>query len=174
MFTDQSKNTISWADPVSLNAARRSYQRSNSFGVPLLIACGIGFLVLSSYLYQRTGAFVAKAVRAPGQVVRLHETDSSDASTTYAPVVEYTDDQGQRHEFVDSWSSSPPSYRTGDEVQVLYNPRNPREAQIDRGRANYWVSILIGSAGALFTFLGALSFKKLLKLQAANPFTCGF
>src|SRR6266704_4436696 len=86
-------------------------------------------------------------------------SDSSD-STTYAAVVEYIDRQGQNHKLVDSFGSSPPSYHTGQIVSVLYNRENPGEAQIDRGRANYWLSFLLGFAGALFILLGAFSARR--------------
>jgi len=85
---------------------------------------------------------------------RVRFPDSSDASSTYAPVVEFKDEQGGAHTFVDSLSSSPPSYRVGEAVGVLYNPRNLWQAQIDRGAGNYGLAILLGCAGVLSIVLG--------------------
>jgi len=97
------------------------------------------------------------------QVVDLRESDSTDASTTYAAVVEFIDERRQKRKFVDSFSSSPPSYHTGQTVGVLYNRENPGEAQIDRGRMNYWLPFLFGSLGTLFTTAGVFTARKDLR-----------
>ena len=61
---------------------------------------------------------------------------------------------------MDSLSSSPPSYHRGQTVKVLYNPADPREAQIDRGVANYWLAALFGGMGFLFLVMGLHSARK--------------
>ena len=80
-------------------------------------------------------------------------TNHSSDSNTYAPVVEF-DHAGKKYRFKDSVSSNPPSYRTGQRVGVLYDPADPRDARIDRGRWNKVVPILSGGCGALFVLLG--------------------
>jgi hypothetical protein len=150
VFTEESKGQIKWADPMSLQAAVRYQRKANRFGVPVLLLCGVGLLLLSHHFYVKTETFLAKANQTTGRVVDLHETDSSDSSPTYAPVVEYHDGEGRAHTFTDSFSSSPPSYRTGENVAVLYNRENPGEAQIDRGRANHLLTIVFGCLGVLF------------------------
>ena len=74
-------------------------------------------------------------------------------SNAYAPVVEF-EHAGKKHSFKDSIGSDPPSYRIGQGVAVLYDPADPREARIDRGRWNKAVPILIGGCGALSVLLG--------------------
>jgi hypothetical protein len=59
--------------------------------------------------------------------------------------------------------SSPPHYQTGERVNVLYNPENPVEAQIDRGIGNYWVAVLLGFIGALFVMAGLYSVRKRIR-----------
>jgi uncharacterized protein DUF3592 len=159
VFTDESKEQISWADPINVAAAWRNHEKSRSFAVPVLFLLGFGLMFLSYHFYEKTEAFLERANHTSGRVVDLKESDSTDDST-YAAVVEYKDDQGANHKFVDSFSSNPPSYRTGQAVNVLYNRENPLEAQIDRGRLNYWLSILLGFAGVLFTLLVLSSSRK--------------
>jgi len=151
VFTDESKSQIAWADPMNLAAAVRYHRKANRFALPVLLLGGVGLLVLSHHFYVKTETFLAKANQTTGRVVDLHETDSSDSSPTYAPVVEYYDGSGRTHTFTDSFSSSPPSYHTGESVGVLYNRENPGEARIDRGWANYLLTIVFGCLGALFT-----------------------
>ena len=157
VFTHQSKDQISWADPIGVAAAIRSREKSSRFAIPLLLVIGFGALFLSYHSYEKTQVFVGKANQAPGQVVGLRQRDAYDDSTTYSAIVRYRDHEGHDHEFVDSFSSDPPSYHAGQKVSVLYNRENPREAQIDRGRANYWLTFLLGLLGVLFTSLGFFS-----------------
>jgi len=160
VFTDESKCQIVWADPINIEAAYRGYEKSRSVAVPVLMLLGFGLMFFSYHFYEKTQAFLGRANHAAGQVVDLRPSDSNDDSTTYAAVVEYNDSRGENRRFVDSFSSSPPSYSTGEKVAVLYDRENPREAQIDRGRANYWLSILLGFFGLLFASLGVLSGKR--------------
>jgi hypothetical protein len=112
----------------------------------------VGLLFLGFHLHRTTEAFLERAVHAPGQVVQLVPTRSSD-STTYAPVVEF-EVRDHKHTFEDPVSSNPPSYRRGDTVAVLYDPSNPRDARIDRGWWNRAVPVLVVAAGAFFLFCG--------------------
>ncbi|HEV8337139.1 MAG TPA: DUF3592 domain-containing protein [Candidatus Polarisedimenticolia bacterium] len=127
----ESRGQIAWADAATLQAAIRRQQRTNRFAWPVLVLGGAGLLVLGLHLHRSTSAFLARAVPATGRVVELAENDSSDG-VTYAPVVEF-ETRGERHRFKDTVSSNPPSYRTGDVVQVFYDPAEARKARVDRG-----------------------------------------
>jgi len=163
VFTDQSKGQISWADPISVSVAIQRYEKKRRVSVPLLLALGIGFLIASHHFYGRTEAFLQKADRTSGLVIDLKERHSSDGPSTYAAVVEFSDRYGQTHKFVDSFSSSPPYYRTGQAVAVLYERENASEARMDRGPANYWLTILLGSLGALFSALAFFSARRTVR-----------
>jgi hypothetical protein len=158
VFTDVTKSEITWADPASIVALERNYEKSNRFAIPALFILGFTLLFLSHYSYRKTEAFLQNAKNASGRVVELRERDSSDGgSSTYAAVVEYRDDNGETRQFIDSFSSNPPVYHSGEDVSVLYNRDDPREVQIDRGRTNYWLTGLLGGLGGLFTLLGLIS-----------------
>jgi len=160
VFPAESKEQISWADPIRLDAAVATYEKSQRFAVPFLFIAGLGLVVAGHHFYVKTNAFLENAQHMSGRVIELREKHSSDGPSTYAAVVEYEDPTGQKREFVDSFSSSPPWYRTGQTVGVLYSGDNPDEAHIDRGRLNYWFPALLGSLGALFIMLGYHSSKR--------------
>jgi hypothetical protein len=163
----QSKDEIPWADPISISAALQTYQKSRRFSVPILLLLGLGLLLGSHYSYKKTESFLQRADRSFGQVIELREIEAHDnGSNTYAAVVEYTDRQDQRRKFVDSFSSNPPSYQTGQRVGILYNRDNPGDAQIDRGPWIYWLTVLLGQLGALFTLLGVSSARKWSRTRA--------
>ena len=70
---------------------------------------------------------------------------------------------------IDSISSNPPSYRTGDAVGVLYDPDHPRDARIDRGRWNKAVPILIGGSGVFLCLLGLWILKRRPPATSRTP-----
>jgi hypothetical protein len=163
VFTE--KDQIAWADPLRLASAIEDYRRSNRFAIPLLVVLSAGLLFFSYHFYGKTRAFLDTADYAVGTVVDLRERDSDDGST-YSAVVKYRDRQGTSFEFVDSFSSSPPHYRTGETVNVLYSREDPNKAQIDRGPLNYWLTALLGVPGALFLLMGLHSMRNRLRWRA--------
>jgi hypothetical protein len=102
--------------------------------------------------------FLDTAERGQGVVVEMASNHSSD-STTYSPVVEF-EAFGRKYRFKDSIGSNPPSHRTGESVAVLYDPANPKDARIDRGRWNKAIPLLVGGFGALLCMLGGWMFLK--------------
>jgi hypothetical protein len=160
VFTEDSNDQIAWADPPGVAIALQNYRKSQRFAVPLLFVIGIVTLLLGYHTHVKTNTFMSKADPASGSVVRLDEKEPTSDGTTYSAVVEFRDEEGLAHTFVDSFSSSPPSYSRGDTVHVLYDRWNPSDARIDRGAWNYGLAIGLYSGGALFLFLGALSVKK--------------
>jgi Protein of unknown function (DUF3592) len=154
VFTDETKEQIAWADPGRVVAAIKSYRKTNRFAAPTLLVLGLGLLLLGYHFYTKTETFLRMADRASGYVVDLRENNSGDGSPTYAAVVEYRNNRGQNFKFVDSFSSSPPTYHTGQIVDVLYNREDPREAQIDRGLLNHWVWALLSLLGVMFLMFG--------------------
>ena len=158
VYTEETKGEISWADPAALEAAVRNQEKATRFALPVLLVAGVGLLLLGGHLHRRTEAFLAKAVRSHGVVVSLARQHSS-RSDTFAPVVEF-EQGGRTYRFTDSISSRPAMYATGDSVGVLYDPDNPANARIDRGRWNRIVPILIGGFGVLFCFAGLWVLKR--------------
>lgn len=155
VYTEATKGEVRWAYLGAVDAAIVKQQKTSRFAIPILLAAGVGLLVLGAHLHRSTSAFLAKAVPGSGRVVDLAMNHSSD-TTTYAPVVEFEVD-GRTYRFKDSIGSDPPSYRRGDAVKVLYDPDRPANARIDRGRWNLAVPTLVAAFGALLCSLGIWS-----------------
>jgi hypothetical protein len=168
VFTEETKDQIAWADPGRVVAAIEAQRKANRFAVPKLLVLGIGLLLLSYHFYGKTESFLQTAQRAPGRVVELRVTDSSDGETTYAAVVTYTDDRGTDFTFRDSLSSTPPMYAVGQNVNVLYDPEHPDKAGIDRGIWNYWLTAAFGIPGAVLLMCGVHQARR--RLGAGNCF----
>ena len=145
VFSDASR--IAWADPALLAQARRRQDRTNRFGSPILLVAGVGLMLLGIHLHKQTGTFLEKAVRARGTVVGMVRSGTSD-SVTSAPIVQF-EHEGRRYRFQDSVGSNPPAWRSGDAVDVLYDPSQPADARIDRGGWNRLIPLLVAAFGAL-------------------------
>ena len=123
------------------------------------------------YVYRNESTFLGKANLAEGRVVGMVSRSSSGHhSTTYAAVVRYADERGQIRQFTDSLSTSPPWYRNGQTVHVLYNSQNVAEAQIDRGTAgNYAPGVIILVLGLLLASIGFAILNKRREREKSNP-----
>jgi len=114
---------------------------------------GLGMLVGAALLYLNTRSFLARASVAPGVVIDLVASRSSD-SITYRPVVRFSTAVGERVEFASGTSSNPPSYAKGEAVEVLYSPNQPRDAKINGVFSLWGGSLILGGMGGVFLLIG--------------------
>jgi hypothetical protein len=112
-------------------------------------AVGIGMLVGTFFLYRNTSAFVEQAARADGTVIDLVRK-----SKTYAPVVQFNDQKGERIEFISSSGSNPPSYTKGEKIEVLYLPSDPQKAAINDFLSLWGDCVILGAMGGIFSLIG--------------------
>ena len=114
-----------------------------------LVFFGIGYYIGYGVWYLETYGLSAK-----GEVVAMEASTDSEGSTTYAPVVEYQTAEGVNVRFKSNYSSNPPSYSRGDQVEVLYAEDDPEEnVIIDAGWWNWLFPGLFGGIGFLMAIL---------------------
>jgi hypothetical protein len=116
-----------------------------------LVLIGVGVIV-----WIRTRRFVSESFRVQGTVVGLEARRGSKGGTTYAPVVEYATREGQPRLFTDPVSSRPAGYSVGDRVEVLYHYRDHERVRLASRFRLYFVPVLLGFMGLIFTFVGAV------------------
>ena len=76
-----------------------------------------------------------------GTVTRMEES-TTNGSSTYSPVVEFTAN-GQTYTFESNNSSYPPEYEVGETVNVRYDPADPNTAQIDKYTERWLMPVLL-------------------------------
>jgi flagellar basal body-associated protein FliL len=118
-------------------------------GVALLMLAIAG--IASFFNLQKLGSEAS----APGRVVEvvsqrqyINEQDHV-YEDYYYPVVEFTAADGRTRTVQMSEGSNPPSYETGEEVVVLYNPQKPIDARIQSTDSAVLMWILPGITGVL-------------------------
>jgi len=114
---------------------------------------GVVFVAVAAWLYLRDGEFTEGAVRARGSVIQMVGSGGSDGYT-YTPVVAFEDADGVLHTVAGTVSSNPPQYETGEAVEVIYPPGAPDEARIDSFLERFFLSLVFGGIGTVFTAIG--------------------
>lgn len=114
---------------------------------------GLCVLIGAFFLYKNTHDFLQNSVSTQGVVLELVRSASSD-STTYAPVVLFEAENGAVVEFTSSVSSNPPSYATGDRVEVLYQTSEPERARIKSFFSLWGAPLILGILGSVFFLVG--------------------
>jgi hypothetical protein len=113
---------------------------------------GIGLLLLSFFLYQRTEAFIRRAWPAPGVVVGFERGDGDERQP--APVVLFETPRGEEHRFRADLYVAWRDYGMGETVPVLYDPERPGDARVDDSLL-LWVAPLVAAAFGLILTLGS-------------------
>jgi Protein of unknown function (DUF3592) len=102
------------------------------------LAIGIGLLAAGAATFVHTLRFVQGAERATGTVIELSEETDSEGDVTFHPVVRFTTAEGRTVEFVSSSGRSPAPWSVGDRVEVLYDPDDPKDAELS-GFFDLWL-----------------------------------
>lgn len=116
---------------------------------------GVGLLTGTFFAYQSSSSFLDLAVKTEGTVVDMARSRSKH-STLYSPVIRFSSQQGQEIEFTSPVASNPPSYTTGEKVEVLYDPAKPQSAQIKDFFSLWGLAAILGGLGGIFFAIGAV------------------
>jgi hypothetical protein len=109
---------------------------------------GIIFAVL-------TEAFVRSAIETNGKIVDLFPAfNQEDRTTSYAPIFSFITTDGRTYTITSNTSSNPPEFSPGQNVAVLYDPRNPSHARLKSTVQLWLVSLICAPLGAFYAVLG--------------------
>ncbi|WP_448380161.1 DUF3592 domain-containing protein [Gloeomargarita sp.] len=128
-----------------------------------MLSTGIGALVFSGGLFSlhKTRTFLATAARATGEVIALERRWSrrreGGSSCHYYPVVQFQLPNGRWVQFTGQVGSTPPAYRVGQRVEVLYPPGQPHAARLCSFLELWFGPILFTGMGGLFLLMGGVS-----------------
>jgi hypothetical protein len=130
----------------------------------MFILIGFGLLGLGVYAFFRQRARIARSISTTGVVIEMvrqratgeylwSQTESGikvRKKYLYRPVIRFETQNGATIEFISGIAMRPAPYEVGERVEVIYDPQNPRQAQISRF-VNLWFYTLMLLFFGLFT-----------------------
>jgi hypothetical protein len=152
------------ASPVSKSKRRRRGSAGAQWLLRAFVAIGVLALAWGAIDLVRTVHFVKNAEHATGTVVDVSREIDDEGDEFFYPVVRFTTAEGKEFEFKSDSGSNPASHSTGDEVDVLYDPDDPDDAQLS-GFFDLWLFTIVPFAIGT-GFLGVAGFQ-LRRVQRA-------
>jgi hypothetical protein len=130
---------------------------NNSFNPSLYFTfIGAALLGYGIFAYFRQRAWIARSIPADGVVVELvrssvtgeyvrSRTESgikTENKYSYRPLIRFKTHTGRTINFIPGAAMRPPPYNVGECVEVLYDPDDPQQAQINRF-TYLWFNVLV-------------------------------
>jgi len=103
----------------------------------------LGMAALTFWFGNQSYQISKNGETTTGIVTGLAESPSEDSCCVYSPVVEYMV-AGRTYTFESSNASDPPSYRVGQEVEVIYNRSSPSTGAINSWSELWLVPVILG------------------------------
>lgn len=119
-----------------------------------LFTGGFVALFFAVKMYNDTNELLKTGIKTKAIVKDLIEV-SGDDGPTYKPVFEYKDRSNTTKEFKSDVSSSPPAYKVGEKVAIVYDPNDVDEIKVVSYWGLYrWTIILLSLASPLIIIGG--------------------
>ncbi len=113
---------------------------------------GVGIIVFGMFLFNGQNSFILSSKHATGTVVQNQLGGSK--NSTYHAVVQFTAPDGTAVKFTSNVGTITPEFGVGKQVDVLYNPKNPQDAQINSLLDLWMAPGLVFIIGLLFIIFG--------------------
>ena len=129
-----------------------------------LVFMVIGFAMLgfSGYTAYSDYQFIETAIPITGIVVdyNTHYSSDDDGGSTlmYSPVFEYEYNEVLFTHYSDA-SSSSPDFEIGEEAEMYINPDSPETALVNSFMERWFMVVLLGGMGAMFSGMGYMAFR---------------
>lgn len=137
----------------------------------LLLIPSLVVAAITAWFVQDTRAFLARAVRTEGTVVRLVAlSDGNGRGLTYAPVFQVNGAGDRGVEVSSNASANPPAWRIGQTVALLQDPAEPTRVQPEGWRSAWQFPMIFGGL-ALAGFGGVALLRFGASRMAANRMT---
>ncbi len=128
----------------------------------------LGVLAIAFALH--TSHFIHRATHTKGSVTALTAQTDQYNNLTYAPTFTFKTPAGETITKRSGTGSKPPTFTTGQQVPVLFDPNYPQDARIDT-RVQLWtLPIAFGILSMVFTPIGILLLRGPWIRTAPSPF----
>lgn len=132
----------------------------------LLLALGVGCLLLAGFLAWRSLAFTKDTAQAIGEVVSYHEVRDGDA-TRYRPRIRFKTATGEIISINGQLSWSSKRFEIGAQVPMVYKVADPMQARVELFVDN-WLGPCIATVIGLVGFAGGLLVRRSVRRELAK------
>jgi hypothetical protein len=132
----------------------------------LLLALGVGCLLLAAFLAWRSLAFTQDTGQTTGEVVSYLEVRKDDA-TSYRPRIRFRTHNGEIISMNGQLGWSSKRFEIGAKVPVLYKVNNPMDARVDLFIDN-WLGPCIAVVIGLVGMAGGLLVRRSVRRELAK------
>jgi len=113
-------------------------------------------VLIGVFLFIRTRISIGKSQKAKGKVIQLVYIPGENGGG-YAPMYQFRTVDGKSIEVLDELSTNPPQFQVGQEIDVLYDSRNPEKARINKWLYLYIVPLGVGGMGLIIVVMTLIS-----------------
>lgn len=131
----------------------------------IFMSIGMVMMAVAGYFVYDHQQFEKNAVTVNGTVVDFDSyisTDDNSSTTMYSPIFEY-EYEGKKYTYVSTSGSSVKEYEVGERIDILVNPENPADVLVNTFMEKWFLPVLLGFMGTMFTGLGYGAFAVLGK-----------
>jgi hypothetical protein len=132
----------------------------------LLLALGLGCLVLAAYLSWRTLSFESDAQRVTGEVVSYREVRDGD-EIRHRPRLRFTTVTGEIVQFDSQIATATERFRIGERLPVVYKARDPKDARVALFVDN-WLGACIAAVIGLVGMAGGILVRRAVQREISR------
>lgn len=104
--------------------------------------------------YTNTVSLMQEGIKTTATVIEMIPVSSSDGGPTYKPVFEFKDRGNTLRTHESSVSSSPPAYKIGQKVKIVYDPKDIEEVKTISFWGLYRWTVILLSIASPFLIIG--------------------
>jgi hypothetical protein len=132
----------------------------------LLLALGVGCLLLAGFLAWRTLSFSGTAMAVTGEVVSYREIPDGN-STRYVPRIRFVTATGEIVTVGGQLAGTSKRFEIGEKVPMVYDPQEPMHARVALFMDN-WLGPCIAAVVGLVGFAGGLLVRRSVRRELAK------
>jgi hypothetical protein len=137
----------------SVDAGMVKIDALSTVQIVIMIVAAI-LLIVATFLARSTRRFLRSAVSARGTILENTLSTDSDGDPIYKPRFTFTLPDGREICVQSNLGTSPPSFRKGQSVTVLYDPSIPEQAKINTFMQLWGGALICGGVAVVFLVVG--------------------
>ncbi len=130
----------------------------------LFMSLGVIMIAVVAYLVVSNYQFSQRALAVKGKVIDYDtyqsRNDNGASTTMYTPTFQYTF-KGKTYTYKSTTSTSSHDYEIDEIVDVLFDPDEPQEILIDTFWEKWFLPVLLGFMGSMFSGMGFMAYRLL-------------